>query len=462
MRRYFLTASLAFSAILTPYSLSAGAESLLVAQNAPKVLPSKKSVNTGPEQIAPKKGDSDPLNKFKKRKDSKKILTENQEVKEFVGIVQFLEGKANWATKDRKDPVKFKTLFHWNESLNVADDSYVKVITRSRCVAVIYGESQLQTPTQTADSSWNVLGGSSRWVCNEGQSDKVRINGQALTLSDGEFVYHKKLLYVIRGKAVSESGELVPGRTYRWDSDRWQVEYGEEDSYKSWNLAGDLPAPKESHKFAKPQRKIRSRWYIGPMIGASKFKHKMYDFEMQDTEIFGMRAAVNFEYGKHSVIASLNFHEVESLDRHDYHGMGPAPDGHPARNNMIGSFMADLGWRSNHQRDWAWTARLGIGRDTHEIRSFFPVQNISFDREVFFTSTRLSVGVEKIFFEEWLDWGGVLVSAEVYVHMAIGQDKTNIRGHEYLPDPTAPQIAGTEDTYDVSGLMIHIAPLLQF
>ena len=401
-----------------------------------------------------------------KPKDNKTVLTGNQQVQEFVGVVQFLKGKANWDGTDRKDDIGFKTLFGWNESVAVDDDAHLKMVTRSRCVAVVYGESQLQTPLKSAESAWNVVGGSARWICGTGQSDTVRLNGHAISLSDGELLYHKKLLYIVHGKAVSESGELEPGQTYKWSGNRWIVEYDGEDLYQSWELAQKLPAPKESKSLGEPSRKIRSRWYLGPMFGPAKTSHPNSLFEISDPEIHGIRAAVNFKWGDQSVIGSLNFYEIENKNsERDCCSMGPPqPGDDPTRHNLYESFTADVGWRSNHDRDWAWTARMGIGLDILEVRSFSsgPGPGFSFQRDVDFISAHLSFGIEKIFFEEWLGWGGLLLSAEAFYHQGLIHQKTNSEPFEYIPDPRPPEYHSVDDTLSAFGVIFNFAPLLQF
>lgn len=317
MRRNFAAVSLFLLPILLSFPATAQFNSFEVAQNAPRVLPTKKTVNSGPEEISPEKGDTDPLNKMGKPKGNKTVLTGDQQVKEFVGVIQFLKGGAKWDGTERRDALGFKTLFGWNESIALADDAHLKIITRSRCVAVIYGESQLQTPLKSAESAWNVIGGSARWICGPGQTDTVRLNGHALSIGDGEILYHKNLLYVVHGKAVSESGELEAGQTYKWSGNRWAVEYNNEDLFRSWDLARNLPAPKESKILDKPQRKIRSRWYLGPMFGPASTSHPNSLFEINEPEIHGIRAAVNFMWRDHSVIASLNFYEIENNSAKD-------------------------------------------------------------------------------------------------------------------------------------------------
>ncbi|MCC7404426.1 MAG: hypothetical protein IT288_08505 [Bdellovibrionales bacterium] len=432
-------------------------------QTAPVVLPAKKAASQAPDEISPQKGQTDPLNKFGQPEGTKSVVDANQAVKEFVGVVQFLKGTAEWDATDRKDPIGFKSLFNWNESVVVGRSSHLKVITSNRCTGVIYGKSQLQSPLKTAESSWIVLGGSARWICGPTQNEAVRFDGHAIHLSDAEVLYHENLLYVIRGKVVSESGELAPGQTYKWKSNQWVVEFGPDDAYRSFALNRDLPAPKESLTLTEPIMKVRSRWSLGPFVGSGEITHPSPWARLTGAEVHGIRANVNFLWGAKSVLAGLTFQEMTdpSDGQRNFCCSSNPSLNHYSR---MKSVIADLGWRSQHERDWGWYTRLGFAFDSLEIEAFSsgPPPNLKLDRELKYYGARLAVGIDKIFFEERFGWGGLLVAAEIFYHPQLTHSETETRSNENLPPNPPPEIRDLSREGDVAGLMIYLAPLLQF
>ena len=428
-------------------------------QAGPYSLPSKKNLNTGPEEISPQKGDTDPLNKRNQQVESKKVLGPDNEVSEFVGVVQFLKGTANWSETERQDPIKFKTLFHWNESLLVDTNSYLKLITRGRCVAIVYGKSQLQSPLPSAETAWNLVGGSLRWICGPDHSDTVRVDGHALHLADSEILYHRQKLYVVRGQVKSESGELSPQRTYSWQDNQWKLEFSQEDAFRSWKLSQELEAPKESLPLEKPPRNIRSRWSIGPVFGPGEIKHPNYRYGIEKPKIEGARLQANFKWKDRSVIAGLTYSELKRADEeNDYKfNSNVENDSH----NRLESFLLELGLRSQHESSWSWNYRIGVGKDTLSVNSHS--SSYGLNRRIISYSGRIAFGIDKIFFADRLDWGGLLLSAEFFYHQALKYRDTLLPDNEYISNSTSPSpIEDNDAKYKAWGILIYLAPMLQF
>lgn len=450
--------NLSATKIIFIHILLSGIVSPTLAEEIPYALPQKQSHDTGPEFISPEKGNIDPLNKNQKLSQSKTIRDQNNQVSEFVGVVQYTNGSMNWSETDRRDPIAYKTLFHWNESALIARDSTLKIVTRHRCVGVIYGKSQLQTPLPSANSSWNILGGSLRWICGPERSDHLYIDGHAVNLTEAEILYHDQQLFVIHGRVVSESGELSPGVTYVWQDNQWKVKYSLPEGYQSWQLTQELPAPKESLQLPRPVRIIHSRWSIGPTVGSIRFQHPNSRFNIEDSEINGARLQANFKWKEKSVIAGISYYESENKDQGPSHFDGP-PD-RDFLSNHLESTMLEIGWRSRHQESWAWIYRLGLGQDQLRIDSFGP--NFSYHRRIFSTSARLSAGVDKIFFAESLAWGGLMVSAEIYFHQSLKYQRAQLSETEMSYNPNPEVLDHQKDSYNAWGVILHLAPLLQF
>lgn len=433
-----------------------------IAQEVPYTLPQKEKIDSGPDEISPERGNTDPLNKQTKLLDSKKVITAENQVNEFVGVVQFVKGSVTWSGTERKDPIQFKTLFRWNESALVEQNSYVKFISRGRCTAVAYGKSQIQSPLPSADSSWNFNGGSARWICGPEQSDHLRVDGHALSLSDAEIFYHRLQLYVVRGRVLSESGELPPGATYIWKKQGWKVEYSSDDAFHSWKLNQDLEAPKESYKLTQPKRKVSSRWSLGPLGGNINFNHANYLLELDDNGTHGARLQANFKLGDKSYLVGLNFYESDKSDNDEGSKSHSGPPSTFYVSNRLESFVFDLGLRSQFERQWAWFFRAGIGHDILGLDSYGP--SFSIHRDVSSLSGRVSLGVDRILFAESLGWGGLFISGEIYFHQALMYQGTKKREQEYFsgPEPTELDRANEKFAHNAWGILVHLAPLVQF
>lgn len=385
----------------------------------------------------------------------------------FIGVVQYVHGQPQWKSESREaKKVQFKDFFqHGNEIELSQSEDYVKFIPDSRCVAVAYGPGTLHAP-KNSSSTWEISEHASlRWICGDKESDTFTIAGESIKLSGAsEIFYHNEQLLVRRGRVLASSGELEPNHIYERSSSGWEVKADNTYSYEQWKMNQELTAPEESLSLAKPNKPVRSRWALLPLgMGGGKMWHENPRLEINNLSFDSHRILSNFKFKDRSILLSLTYSEATNQEYRNEH-YGPNPPSEPNAFNSLELVMAEIGLRYNHERAWSYFTRVGLGHMQHQSHSYYPDINAGLGHNISYLMGSVSAGVDRTFFTKMTGWGGIYVSAEIFLRRTLAHLGTAKEADSNYtpPSPWPSELDNFEGAITEAGLMIYVGPMLEF
>lgn len=389
-----------------------------------------------------------------------------KEQSSFIGVVQHLKGQGRWQRRpdhSLKEKLQFKSFFHLNDVATLDDNSHLKLISQSRCKAVIYGPAGIAAPTQTTTPVWTIKAKAMRWLCPEGARENLKLNERRLQVQAGEVLYKDGQLFVLSGRILSPSGVLQSNTVYSYNESKWNaVRTMEKDSYFLWSLHNSLPLPKESLQLKKPKIPIRSRWTFGPIGGGGSVQHDNEIVSGDDYGWSGLRLGSNFLWKDKSIIATLTWLEMEPEEDTESGPTGPQP-GQIFNYTRSQIFSADLGLRLYHERSWSPYFKVGLAHESLEIDFNGNMGGFYFGtrRIQELINTTITAGIDKTFFTDWLGWGGLYLSAEAFYQLTLLKGGESVRD-EYSDNTNQSRLNGLSSGVQRYGVLFHVGGMLTF
>jgi hypothetical protein len=376
--------------------------------------------------------------------------------KHFAALVQYMNGPAHFLKRDHgpvNDVIGFKTLLHTGDSLAV--DGTLKLITSSRCIAVVYGPAQISfSSDESGRSNSTITGGSLRWICGPQNEDHIFIEQQALTLNNAEVFYHNGHLLVRKGPLLTNEGALEGKAIYQYKNRHWQNE--DASDFQRFEMNKALEAPQEALVEPQPRRPITSRFIVGPIFGWPIVFTQNSRFGIPNPEGNGARLLVNYKIHETSWLFEFSYYETQ--DRND--GPHDGPSNPPELSNRLQNVQLAVGQRLRHDSSWSLYYKAGLGLQTLKLNAFYQDINQAIDEKLLYTNINGAFGIDKTFLTQLLGFAGLYVAAEVFA------TQTLFVLHESHGNGAAPSdngaFHGLRGPVTQVGLMIHFGPLLQF
>lgn len=332
----------------------------------------------------------------------------------FAAIVQYANGKQEY---------DFKDLISFEKTITIPKDSYLKVVTQKRCIAVFYENTKVQTPKDRV-SPWEVISGAVRWICPEEKIERVAFKGSELQVQNGEFLLTGNQLAVLRNNVRSENKDLSTQTLYAVKNNKWLPLKNQPEAYDLWNKQEKYPAPTESSrlKAEKPQDPYVTRVFLNgvPLGIAGLYNHEWEnhasDYSM---ETHGVRLGTNFPWKNKSVLVFLEFIDIESSDNMD--GMGPPPLGYKFVKSE--GFTLGLGLRHSHTKSSSFYYYLGL---THQkmFVHLRPDATDYYDAKIIYPyNATAGGGYHTIFWAK--NWISLMIGADARITQSLSQGKVD-------------------------------------
>jgi hypothetical protein len=384
------------------------------------------------------------------------ILTQAQQ--DFVDVekiwrafVQFQKGNVQIESKK----IKFQDLLNQGQSVTTGPDSYVKLLTRNRCVLVLYGKGQLSH--EKASEYWNHGEGHLRSQCQENTSEKIKILDQVVENRGGEFLFFENRLYVVKDGVFVNHVRLTAGQVYQFQNQWDTVKKTKSEFY---NDVFKLPVPKESyaHQLNSPIKKVGRRWYLNLATSPplSQIGHAVEDYSEAGVPANGLRLATNWKMGGGSFIGILG---VTKSEKSTFMIEGPTsnPSGPDEYRIIFEATYATLGYRFNHS-SFSFYGHLGPAGFSYLLDMESPSgQRFSAISRYF--GFIAGVGAEKIFFAN--NWLALNVNAEILFAKTL--KNTGVEPAHDSSNYTGPYpVEGEDGAMNALLFVIYFGPLLQF
>jgi hypothetical protein len=338
-----------------------------------------------------------------------------QEVSEekFAAIVQYAEGKQGF---------DFKDLIGFNKTIEIPKDSYLKVITQKRCIAVFYENTKVQSPVDKV-SAWKVLSGSARWICPEARVEKIIYKEAEVQIQNGEFLLTNGQLTPFKNSVRFENNDLIVGTVYINKNNTWVPMSDQPDPYDLWKKHKKFPVPTESaqRNMEKPDDPYVTRLILNVApIGVMGFYHHEQESQLSDTNMQGhfFRLGVNFPWRNKSVLTFLEYDETDG-DNNKNNGMGPPPVGE--KSIRLDGPMLGIGLRHSHVSSSSFYYYLGFSRLTMKFDSH-PAPTSFYNGEILYPyNVAAGGGYQKIFWAK--NWISLMLGVDLKITQSLTQGK---------------------------------------
>ena len=345
---------------------------------------------------------------------------QNKSLIRFAAIVQFTNGGVARVDAQRaRTPLKFQSTLHEGERFATDAGATLKFVARSECTAVVYGESQGQTPNM--ELPWRLNAESARWICPPSTRETVLIGEDRFEIEGGEFLIDKTRLLVLRGRVAVGSGaeaalELPTQKLLTRQTDGWKETQTEvSSSLAIWEFNRSLKPPAESTDLPEPERPPaikNTRVILGPMGGGGGTHFDNKEIDSDDLGGNGARLQVQRKFGRGSLLASISYLDLEKDSQKNQVGVTP-PDGIYSRASV---FSVEAGYRMYHEKWWSPYARGGLGVAKAKVNiQAFQSANYGSNIEYEFYVATVAAGMDLYYSPRRLSWFGVYTGAEIHL-----------------------------------------------
>lgn len=373
---------------------------------------------------------------------------------QFAAIVQFSEGSSMVAGTSAE--LDFKDIVKFGQDIEVSNNSKLKLITQKRCIAILYGNTKLQSPKDKL-APWIIKSGSARWICPEEKTENLVLIEAPLEIQNGEILFDKKFLIIFKDRVRSQVKELKTHLTYSHTNGKFLPLKDQPSESDIWKRDQKFPLPKESTRWKvdAPLNPSKFRVFLQPHMGIGGIHDwdKDRDITEQQYKTNGGRLGVNFQVAeKHSIVAFLEYTESENQDSRNSSN-GPVPVGYFS--NKIESFIAGVGLRHNYIEPASLYYYVGIARQEADA---FVREDLSTDyriKLIYQWNLVAAVGYQYILFPN--SWFSLITGIEGRIIQSLDQGRVREQWASFGTKPDDPR--GHFLNYSVN---FYIGPSINF
>lgn len=392
----------------------------------------------------------------------------------FAALVQFTEGTVDRIDlRNNHQTLKFQDAVYEDEHLSIETNAYVKLVTRERCIGVVYGPGDVFAAK--AEKPWRIQASTVRWMCPEGTTSQLALELPSGTLNietnGAEFFVTENRLLILRGspKVNTLTQPLKPMALYALDKKPIQSVQPAATPWDIYQFNNRQPAPKESLVLNKPDRPktvANTRVMLGPIGGGGGLTHDQGDFNQDDLSSNGGRLTVQMRHGKRSWIIALNIARELSADEEKKNNQQPntpnnsypAPGKSASRVKMPG---LEFGLRFQHERWWSPYLRAGVAQFSNELSARSMSNQYSQTHHEYIGVTGAG-GLEAIYSPGWLPWLGIYGFGEFALGRTLVHTKSEnhsvCTGCSFQPSPPS----GGEKNFTTHFLQLGAGLFTQF
>lgn len=328
----------------------------------------------------------------------------------FAGIIQFSKDNAEY---------DFKDIIEFGKAINVPKNSYIKIITQKRCIAVLYENTKVEAPADRV-SPWKVVSGDVRWICPEDKVERLLIKDLEVQVQNGELLLTGSQLLVIKNSVRIKEKDLNSNSVYIYKNKKFLLLKNQPDPYDIWTKQQKFPAPLESLsvKVEKPQDPYVNRVFltVAPVGFAGLYHHeeenKVSNFEMGS---HAFRLGVNFPWKNKSIYTFLEYNQGDSTEKNNNNQ--PIPVG--TKSLKFEATTLGLGLRHNHINSSSFYYYVGL-TNQKVIFHLRPETNKFLDGKLKYNyNVTIGGGYQKIFWPK--NWVSLVIGFDLKVIQSLDQ-----------------------------------------
>lgn len=332
----------------------------------------------------------------------------------FAAIVQY---------SNAKEKYNFKDIVLFNETIKVPDDSYIKIITQKRCIAVLYKNTVVQSPVDRV-SPWKIISGDARWICSEDKVERISVADSELQVQNGELLINGKQLTVLKNSVRFQDKDLNINTVYAYKNTKWLPLKNQPDPYTLWNKQERFPAPLESVrvKTEKPEDPYVKRVFLNlAPVGLSGVRNHELKDDGSDLslETHAFRLGTNFPWKNKSVLVFLEYSQGESGNENT--GYGPPPVGY--KSIKFEATTLGIGLRHNHINSSSFYYYLGLTHQKYQMHQHPSTFEYYDTKVVYPLNISAGGGYQKIFWSK--NWVSLMVGVDLKIIQSLTKGKVD-------------------------------------
>lgn len=336
----------------------------------------------------------------------------------FTALVQHVNGKTERveASKSRS-PLTYQTPIYESERLHIRQDGHLKIITRNRCIGVIYSEGILLSPK--GDKPWRTNSEALRWICPPGAKESISYKGSSVSLDGGELLIDNNQLLVLRGAILASGvqGPLPEKTLYRLVGRNWQAVTPTAEPYEVWAFSQERPAPAESTPLPEVKKPIKTRVILGPAFGSGQVFYDASSLNQNNLSAEGAHLQVHRRWETGSLIVGLAWREQQDNSRMSGPNQPPAL----GVSNTVDHLALEGGYRFSHDRWWSPFVKLGLGMNSAKVQIVRHDIGYYARPEYEFYILSASAGMDVMIRPEFIRWLGLYAAGQISLAQSVGR-----------------------------------------
>lgn len=375
----------------------------------------------------------------------------------FAAIVQFAtKGADKVDARKARTPLRFQDALYEGDRVRVERGAYAKLILKSGCIFVVYGDAQALAPNR--EKPWRVHAEGLRAICPETSRQTVSFRGSMIEVGGSEVLISGNRLLVLRGAPAAKGLQgAKPLSLFASVKGGWAAVTPAPGPAEAYQFHQSRPAPSESVALNKPEapkapkRPATTRLLFGPVLGNGSFMHDHKTYNDSSMQVEGGRIQAHFKSGDRSVIIAVT--PQLSLDGREENEPCSGTSCPPAPGETIANMELSAiegGVRFSHAGWWSPYVRGGLMYAQNRI--MLRETNGNFYRHrVEHYGVTLAAGADAY----WrpLSWFGLYANGEIFAARAIftgaDRDESACATCGFVPPPPA---ADPANPYSFAGL----------
>ncbi|HVK61908.1 MAG TPA: hypothetical protein VM432_10175, partial [Bdellovibrionales bacterium] len=228
--------------------------------------------------------------------------TDERSLIRFSAVVQYSSGNVERVDNLKHGtPLAHESVIYEGDRIQLAQGSTLKLVTRSRCILVLYGTAVALAPN--AEKPWRAIGKAARLICPSGASETFVFNRKRYHSDGGELLIADNKVIALRANVSSGDQPL-------------KIDTGSQAPV--WQLSQKYKAPKEATSIVKPTpepaKPNNYRLSFGPVLGSGAVSYNSGGLSHDELQVDGARLQLGWRHGEGSLLAAIFFREQENRD----------------------------------------------------------------------------------------------------------------------------------------------------
>ena len=332
----------------------------------------------------------------------------------FSGVVQNTRGRSEKVeVSGMRTVLEHGAPIYEDERIQSGADARLKIVTRSGCTAVFYGQGLAIAANY--EKPWRSRESAVRWICPESASETFVVNGNRFELRQGEVLIVGTKLMVLKGdlkSAKNPTATFAAREIYSINNGAWTPEASQPE-LERWKFNQSHPPPREASSWSKPavtEPPPDSRFILGPLGGSTNVTYDNSNINQNGLSGDGFRIQYHRRKNQHSQIFAIAGRWASERSQ-NYSGQSQ-----PKAQSNLETYLVEYGYRMNHDHWWSPVARVGLGQTKAKV--FNAVQsgnNLTSNYQTSLYVVSLAGGLDTLLTPSWFRPFGFYAGAEAQV-----------------------------------------------